>query len=179
MSISSDRTELERQKRSRKIAEHLKEDPVKAKRKANLKAELTVQQHTPKTEPAPTPQTLPTENRPISVPVRDASAPNGLRYRPMKPWERMEGNRVVQFRPMTRREREAEQDAAFFASIQRDDKAFKDKVRKEQQETERWAKEDRQRREHEERTGMRPYEPGRYLDMEDAEKQGYLTGGNA
>lgn len=175
MSVNSDRDEMERQKRKRKIEKHLTESAEpKAKRKAQPKAETK-----PEPQPAPTPQTLPTENRPISVPVRDASAPNGLRYRPMKPWERMEGNRVVQFRPMTRREREAEQDAKFFASVQRDDKAHKEKQRKAEEEGKRWAKEDRQRREHEERTGMRPYEPNRYLDIDDAEKRGYLTGGKA
>ena len=127
-------------------------------------------------EPTPTPQVPSPDNQPISVPVRDASAPNGLRYRPMKPWERMEGDRLVQFRPMTRREREAEQDAAFFAAVRKDDEAHKEKQRKADEECKRWAKEDRQRREHEERTGTRPYEPGRYLDIEDAEKRGYLSG---
>lgn len=88
MSISSDRTELERQKRKQKIEKHLKESAEpKAKRKAQPKLEPKMEL---KGETKPEPQTLPTENRPISVPVRDASAPNGLRYRSMKPWERME-----------------------------------------------------------------------------------------
>ncbi len=168
---------MERQKRKRKIEKHLSEDAEpKAKRKAQPKAQPQIET-APAPEPAPTPQASTPENRPISVPVRDASAPNGLRYRPMKSWERMEGNRVVQFRPMTRREREAEQDDAFFAAIRKDDEAHKEKQRKADEECKRWAKEDRQRREHEERTGMRPYEPGRYLDIEDAEKRGYVGGG--
>ncbi len=175
MSIASDRTELERQQRKQKIEQHLKEGSAKAEHKAagkaKRKATRTVEPQLALSPSSPTEEAQTVS----SVPVHD-SAQNGLRYRALKPWERWEGTRVVQFRPMTRREREAEQDAKFFASVQRDNAAHSEKVKKAKQESEAWAKEDRHRREHEERTGMRPYEPGRYLDVEDAAKRGYLNG---
>lgn len=172
MSIASDRTELERQQRKQKIEQHLNEGTAKAPRKAAPKAKRKAD-----TKPQPQePLAVSTAEDKPSVPVHDASAPNGLRYRALKPWERWEGCRVVQFRPMTRREREAEEDAKFFAAVQRDTAAHAEKVKKAKQESEAWAKEDRQRREHEERTGMRPYKPGRYLDIEDAARRGYLNG---
>ncbi|MEK6803932.1 MAG: hypothetical protein AABZ34_14880 [Nitrospirota bacterium] len=178
MSVSSDRTELERQKRRQKIEQHLKEGTAKAETKA---ASQATRKAKPKAEPqtdlaasaVPATTTTTTEER-LSVPVHDPAAPNGLRYRPMKAWERREGNRVVQFRPLTRRELEAEQDAKFFAAVTKDDEAHKEKRKKADEESKRWAKEDRQRREHEEQTGMRPWEPGRYISVEDAGKRGYL-----
>ncbi|MCW5797208.1 MAG: hypothetical protein KIT40_01800 [Nitrospira sp.] len=175
MSVKDDQKIFEEEKRARvsKIGSYLKgKTSTKAEHKAVPKAKR-------KADTTPQPQAplvvSTTEDKP-SVPVHDASAPNGLRYRALKPWERWEGVRVVQFRPMTRREREAEEDAKFFASVQRDTAAHAEKVKKAKQESEAWAKEDRQRREHEEQTGMRPYEPGRYLDIEDAAKRGYLSG---
>ncbi len=180
MSIASDRTELERQQRKQKIEQHLNEGSAKAEHKAAAKAKGKAKRKATRTAESQRPlsPSSPTEEAQnvSSVPVHDDSAPNSLRYRALKPWERWEGCRVVQFRPMTRREREAEEDAKFFASVQRDTAAHAEKVKKAKQESEAWAKEDRQRREHEERTGMRPYEPGRYLDIEDAIKRGYVSG---
>ncbi|MBS0169419.1 MAG: hypothetical protein JSR62_03625 [Nitrospira sp.] len=176
MSVKEDQEAFEKEKTARasKIKTYLqgKAEP-KAKRKAHPKAKP---QAALPAETMAEPSTPSTVNQPISIPVRDSSAPNGLRYRPMKPWERMEGNRVVQFRPMTRREREAEQEFKFLASVKRDDEAHKEQRRKADEEAKQWAKEDRQRREHEERTGLREYEPGRYLDIEDAVRQGYIQG---
>lgn len=177
MSIASDRTALERQQRKQKIEQHLKEGSAKAEHKAAPNAKGTAKRKATRTEEPQSPLTPPSPTEVLqsvsSVPVHDSSAPNGLRYRALKPWERWEGNRVVQFRPMTRMEREAEQDAKFFASVSADDQAHKEKVRKATQEAEAWTKEDRQRQEKEERTGMRPYEPGRYISVEEAAMQGY------
>lgn len=173
MSVKDDRKIFEEEKRARasKIGSYLKsKGPTKAEHKATPKAKRKAD-----TTPQPqAPLAVSTAEDKPSVPVHDDSAPNGLRYRALKSWERWEGTRVVQFRPMTRREREAEQDAKFFASVRRDNAAHTEKVKKAKQESEAWAKEDRQRREHEEQTGMRPYEPGRYLDIEDAAKRGLL-----
>lgn len=179
MSVNSDRDELERQQRKQKIEKHLNEGSTKAQHKAAPKTKRKAEP--PDALPTePTASAAPTtEERQLapSVPVHDASAPHGLRYRPLKAWERWEGNRVVQFRPMTKREREAEEDAQFLASASKADQAHKEKVKRAKQESDAWAKEDRQRREHEEQTGMRPWESGRYVSVEEAIKRGYLAGG--
>lgn len=192
MSVSSDRTELERQKRRQKIEQHFKEGTAKAETKAASQATRKAQlkdAHTPapkveslaelealQGEIPPSPVVPPSAASPFSSP---APTPSVSSVPALKPWQRWERNRIVQFRPLTRRELEAEQDAKFFASVTKDDEAHKEKRKKADEEAKRWAKEDRQRREHEERTGMRPWEPGRYISVEEAGKRGYLAGNGA
>ena len=177
MSVKDDQKVFEEEKAARagKIKTYLqgKAEP-KAKRKAQPKDAHT---SAPKVESLAELEAAQGEIPPAAAsPSSLASAPSVTHVPTLKPWQRWERNRVVQFRPLTRRELEAEQDAKFMASVRKADQAHKEEKRKAEEESKRWAKEDRQRREQEERTGMRPWEPGRYISVEEAGKRGYLTG---
>lgn len=93
------------------------------------------------------------------------------------PWERLSFNklRAEQFRPMTRAEREAFEDAQFLKKCFDEDQAHRAEIKKFQAQEQAEQEAAQKRAEKEARTGMRPYEPGRYCSVEEAYRRGYLS----
>jgi hypothetical protein len=97
---------------------------------------------------------------------------------PLRPWQRLNRwGRREQYRPLTSAEHDAVQDEILLKKCFDEDQAYREKVRKAEAEEEAEQKATRKRAEHEARTGMRPYEPGRYCSVEEARRKGYLGGG--
>lgn len=96
-------------------------------------------------------------------------------YPPLRPWEKVGAfGRREQFRRMTARELEQENDRIFMESQKRQDDAHAKRVAAFEREQAAEEKAARKRAEHEARTGTRPYEPGRYCSVDEAIRRGYV-----
>lgn len=112
-------------------------------------------------------------------PQYPATAPTRI-YPALQPWEKIGAfGRREQFRPMTRAEQEAVQESIFLKKQYDADQAYREKVRQAEDEAKAELKATLKRVEHEARTGMRPWEPGRYCSIEEARSRGYLGSGSA
>jgi hypothetical protein len=205
MSISEDQREEERRKRANKIRKHLAkteaaqkavpsyadDEPLQwsaaavagtapeeapsqsqpATGKADHstgKAELKADQSEPKADLKAGPQSQP------------AKAVQPLIYPPLQPWEKLDRwGRRYQARPMTRDEHEAEQEAAFLKKQFDADQAHAANIRRAEQEAKAEQQATKKRAEQEARTGKRPYEPTRYVSLEEARSRGYLGSGSS
>lgn len=124
-----------------------------------------IEAHLKKTQPAAAkaePTTEPKAAQPLLVP-------------PLQPWERLNRwGRREQWRPLTSRELDQENDRLFMESQKRQDLAHAKKVAAFEQEQAADEKAAKKQREHEARTGRRPYEAGRYISLKEARRRGYL-----
>jgi hypothetical protein len=111
----------------------------------------------------------------------DQSAPKAaepLIYSPLQPWEKIGVfGRPEQYRPMTSREFDQENDKLFMASQQRQEEAHAKKVAAAEQEQSVEQAAAKKRAEHETKTGKRPYEPGRYVSLDEARRRGLIGSG--
>lgn len=134
-----------------------------------LERATKIKAHLKKTQPA----------APKAEPKTEPKAAQPLLSPTLQPWEKIGAfGRREQFRPMTSRELEQENDRMFMESIQRQDRAHATRVAAAEQELEVEQKAAKKQREHEARTGRRPYEPGRYISLDEARRRGYLDSGD-
>lgn len=101
-------------------------------------------------------------------------------YPPLQPWERLGAfGRREQYRPLTSREVDQENDRLFMESQQRQDAAHAKKIEAAELDQKAEQRRNDKQHEHESRTGKRPYEPGRYVSLEEARRRGFLGSGTA
>jgi hypothetical protein len=124
---------------------------------------------------------LETETEPAGASVEatsaDAQPSQPSFYPPLAAWERIEKGRRVQWRPVTTRELEAENDRLFMEAQRRQDKAHADKVQAAVEEAKREQKRLDQKREHERVTGRRPMQKDT-CSLDEARRLGYLPSVN-
>lgn len=163
MKFKKQRDEEERLERAAKIKAHLK------------KNDKTAPQY-PDDEPLNWSQE---EQAPRLAEGSQPAAPKAVQpriYPPLQPWEKLDRwGRRYQARPLTRAEHEAVEDAAFLKKQFDADQAYREKVRKAEAELEAEEKATKKQAEREARTGMRPYEPGRYCSLEEARRRGLIS----
>lgn len=134
-----------------------------------LERATKIKAHLKKTQPA----------APKAEPTTEPKTAQPLLSPPLQPWEKIGAfGRREQFRPMTSRELEQENDRMFMESIQRQDRVHTKKVATFEQEQAAEEKAAKKQREHEAKTGKRPYEPGRYISLDEARRRGYLDSGD-
>ncbi len=189
MSVKSDEKELQAQARKQKIKAILNEG--KAEPKADLKAapqaptyadeplnwsqdeELA---HQAKSEEARR-ERIQREAEEEAAQAARAANPYNVK---LHPWERLSVNKrwAVQYRPLTRAEHDAMEDAAFLKKQFNADQAHRERIRRAEQEAEIEQEAALKRAEHETMTGKREYDPGRYMSIEEARRRGYLDSGS-
>lgn len=153
MSVLTDEEDMKKLERDKKIRTHLSKGTAKAKK----------------------PPGTHTTEEPLGVSPEAPQPPKCLLIPPLQPYERLGAfGRREQWRPMTPREADEDQDRLFMASQFAQDQVHAAKVAKAEQEQQAEQKATKKRIEQEARTGKRPYEPGRYISLEDARSRGFL-----
>lgn len=161
MSVKRDAEDMKKVERGRKIRAHLAKTSPPATAKADSKVELGAAKADHKAEPSTQPRLQ-----------------ESLIYPPLQPWERLNRwGRREQFRPMTSREFDQENDRLFMESQQRQDEAHAKKVAAAVEEQKEEQKRIDKQRAHEQRTGMRPYGRDHTCSLEEARRRGYLGSG--
>lgn len=114
-----------------------------------------------------------------AAPTTEPKAAQPLLSPPLRPWEKIGAfGRREQFRPMTSRELDEESDRIFMDGQRRQDEAHARKIATYEREQAAEEKAAKKQREHEAKTGKRPYEPGRYISVDEARMRGYLDSGD-
>lgn len=111
-------------------------------------------------------------------PKAEPKAESHYAGRPLYPWEKLVRGRPEQFRPMTSREISAMDEAAMMQNIRRQDEAFERKVQAAIRERDAEQRDIDKRRQHEEKTGRRPYGEKRFISLDQARREGYLKSEN-
>jgi hypothetical protein len=181
MSISQDQQELERLNAIRKALDSMNSDGRSDSDKDKVATATDATDVEPWAEsPAPEvvdrPASATTGASAVEPVAEDQQEANGRTPsgRLLKPWEKLERGRVVQFRPQSQRELDEEQWRLFAERQQAQDAEFERKVRAAIREAQDAADREEKRREHEQRTGMRKLRDPNRISLEEAQRRGLI-----